>query len=72
MSRQYDNWILSQQEPEMIVKGNAKRFGEIKPAFKEQWDAMDKLRAELGEEKFREMMAEDAKDRNRLREYLND
>ncbi len=57
-STAYQYWLHSQNEPDAIARGNYKRHTES-PAFIDKWKGIDKMREEMGEEKFQQMVKED-------------
>jgi len=58
MDTSYEYWIETQNDPGLIVRGNYKRH-KPKPAWAEKNDLMDKMRKELGDEKYFANIRED-------------
>ena len=59
----YDAWIAGQLEPTSIIRtGNAKRH---KPAFVEAWEAMEIMKAQMGDAEYQERLKQDEVDKQR-------
>lgn len=57
MSRQYEHWLLSQEEPQLVqnVAGRARREP---TALQEKWRLEDEMRALYGEEEYQRKIQE--------------
>jgi hypothetical protein len=57
MSRQHDNWVHQQLEPDLVL-GNHKKYNGPRSTMFQKRDLFDNLKKELGEKEFARMEAE--------------